>query len=129
VKQLLNTTDSGSGHAFGKATYLLMGRDNVVNQLLRNDGMVVNSFRMGTLTSPFGQDIRSLTKLFDVATWSFLIVSIFCLCLYFRIIFKFKAKSSSILETHVISILLEQSQQAVTRCSGFRLQTCFLLVS
>ena len=137
VKQLLNTTNNGTGQIFGMATYLLMARNNVVSQFLRNDissseslpyGMMITSFRIGTLTSPFGQDIRSLTKPFDVATWSFLIGSILCLCLYFRIISKFKAKSF-ILENHVISILLEQSQQTVIHCSGFQVQTCFLLVA
>jgi len=137
VKQLLNTTNTGTSQLFGVATFLLMTRENVKTVLLKHDdsktdvlpySMTIVFYRIGTLTSPYGQDIRSLTKPLDEATWSFLIASIFSLCLYFRIVFKL-TKKRSILETHVISILLEQSQHIVTQCNNFGMQTSVLLVS
>jgi len=138
VKQLLNTTDDSDLEIFyGVGNFFLIENDNVdlvfpKHQYSRNEaipyGMNIMTYQFGTLTSPDNHDISSLTKPFDIATWSFLICSIFCLCLYFRIVFQL-TKKEFLLETHIISVLLEQSQSIVTKCSRFRKQTYGLLIS
>jgi len=87
VKQLLNTTDDSDLEIFyGVGNFFLMDSDNVdlvfpKNQYSRYEalpyGMKIMTYQFGTLTSPDNHDISSLTKRFDMATWSFLISSFF----------------------------------------------------
>jgi len=109
-KQHLNITDSREAQGFyNLVQFLLMGKGNVNSKFLENAharyealpyGMVIDVYQFGTLTSPNNHDISSLTKPFDVVTWSFLIGSIFFVCLYFRIVFEL-TKKRSVLETHI----------------------------
>ena len=98
IKQILNTTDSllSRKRSTGVATFLLMTEGNVNMWFPKNDysrsealpyWMMVASYRFGTLASPHGLDISSLTQPFDYYTWSSLIGSVFSLCFYFRIVF------------------------------------------
>jgi len=87
-------------------------------------------FRYGTLINPNAQNLSSLTQPFDLAIWILLLISLVSLCLYFRLVFKLKKKElGSILETHILSILLEQSQDCVTKCHKFSTSTYYLLIS
>jgi len=138
IKQLLNTTDSHNmENAFGVAQFFVMGKTNVDLMFLEKRyikyealpyGMWIPLYQFGTLTSPNLHDISSLIKPFDVASWFFLVTSVFSVCLYFRIVFKL-TKQRSVLEIHIISILLEQSQSVVTKYRSHRTQTGGLLIS
>ena len=138
IKQLLNTTESHSKEiSFGVGNFLILDKTNVELFFLEKRytkyeaipyGMLIPVYRFGTLTSPNFRDISSLVKPFDVATWSLLIASVFSVCLYFRLVFQL-TKQRSVLEIHVISILLEQSQSVVTKYRSQRTQTGRLLIS
>jgi len=138
VKQLLNTTDGHNmENSFGVAQFFVMEKSNLDLIFLEKRyikyealpyGMSISMYQFGTLTSPNLHDISSLIKPFDVATWFFLVASVFSVCLYFRIVFQL-TKQRSVLEIHIISILLEQSQSFVTKYRSHRTQTGGILIS
>jgi len=73
-------------------------------------GMVVKSIMFGTVARPINYNIHSLIKSFDISTWTLLFASFLSLCIYFRELLG----KQSFLGTHVLSVLLEQSQNIVT---------------
>jgi len=142
AKQILNITESaGQYHTdvtYGVANFSSV--NNIVklfdskNMHLRYQpvsyGMKVTFYQFGIVTRPLNYDLSSLAKPLDILTWSFLMGSILCLCLYFRIIFQLtNQRGFPLLEIHVVSVLLEQSQDIVTHCKFLRKQTCLLLIS
>ena len=91
--------------------------------------MSVTYLRFGILTCPLNYDISSLAKPFDLLTWSLVIGSTLSICLYFRIFFQLNRKERSLLEIHVLSVLLEQSQDIDPNCKFFKKKTCLVLMS
>jgi len=138
MKQRLNTTDSRKLgiRAIGETTFLiLLSGDNnsyfkkhsTKRSVFLSYGTENSYYQFGALTYPYRYDINSLVKPFDCWTWAYIIVSVLSLCLYFRTLRRITNKRT-LSETHVISILMEQSQEIVTRCGGLRKGTCGLLV-
>jgi len=83
---------------------------SISRYVLLSYGMKVRCYQFGTVARQFQHDIRSLVEPFHILTWALLVVSTFSLCLYFRIIFYLTKGPRSPLEIHVLSVLLEQSQ-------------------
>ena len=87
----------------------------------------MRSYRFGTVARPIGYHINSLTKPFDISTWILLFGSFLSLSIYFRVSFELLGKRL-LLETQILSILLEQSQNIVTRCKSLHKEASILLV-
>ena len=138
IKQRLNTTDSRKHRipAYSEMSIYSLYKGNIDNPFKKHSfsrfvllpyGMRKFYYGFGAVTRSYGYDINSLVKPFDFLTWSFLIASFLSLCLYFRICFRITNKRT-LLETHVFSILMEQSQDIVTECGVLQRKTCGLLV-
>jgi len=138
LQQRLNATDSQKKgiHPYGYVTWYYLNKLSVEHLFKKHSvhrsvclsyGMVNIDYRFGTVIHPYGYDISSLVRPFNSLTWSLLIVSIASLCICFRFIFRFENKQN-LSETHVLSIVMEQSQNIVTNCGNLQKQNCILLV-
>jgi len=92
------------------------------------NGMVEQSFKFGTVARPIGYDIHSLIKPFDISTLVLLFTSAISLFIYFQVSLRLLGKRS-IVGTHILSVLLEQSQDIVTNCKKLNKDASFLIIS
>ena len=90
-------------------------------------GIIVSSYKFGTVSRPLGYDINSLIKPFDISTWVLLFGSTLSLCIFFQISFNLLGKKS-LVGMHVLSILMEQSQDIVTNCKRLNKDASFLMI-
>jgi len=144
LKTRLNLSDSyetGSIPEGSLMTNNWMNVDNIntfvpVPYGINNDDLKVY---FGTLTASYKQVFKSLIKPLDPVIWLLLVISIVCVCLFFRILFKWTDNSDNnnggfISELHVMSTLLDQSQNILGNCSKFCRQVywvfgCWLFLS
>jgi len=138
AKQRLNITQFTVhiGGAYSIVNFAVIERSAVKSKFHNNTnlkfeflsyGMVVKSFKFGTVARPIGYDIYSLIEPFDISTWILLFASTLSLCFYFRVAFELLGKRS-FLGTHVLSVLLEQSQDIVTNCKRLNKEASFLII-
>ena len=138
AKRILNLTEEKSRDAYGFASFTSPNDfvKHIVDYVFKNTssrfklvpyGMVVELYQFGTTISPAFYRINSLVEPFDTPTWIFLFGSTGCLCLFFRIHFQ-RTGNRSLLETHVLSILLEQSQDITTEFKRLGKQASVLLI-
>jgi len=135
AKQILNMTEKEALDAYGKPSFLYLNHFAEKYKVQKTHsrfelvpyGSVVELYQFGTTVRPLFYRINSLIEPFEMTTWGLLVGSICCLCLYFRVLFKWTRKRF-LLETHVLSILLEQSQNIATKFKRLEKQASVLLV-
>jgi len=124
VKQIVNITEFlyNRNGDYGIVDFEIIDASSSTSKVTKNTnlrfeylpyGIVVKAFRFGTVARTIGYDIHSLIKPFDISTWILLFASILSLCIYFRVTIDMFGHRS-LIGTHVLSILLEQSQEIVT---------------
>jgi len=138
LRKQLNTSDSRKNgiRAYSKVTWSYLKKKTIKSHFQKHSsnrsvylpyGMEKYYYRFGAVTRPYGYDIYSLVRPFDLLTWSCLIVSILSFCFYLQILFWIK-KERTLLKLDVFSVLMEQSQSIVRECGRMSKQTCGLLV-
>ena len=101
-------------------------KNSILRNVLLSHGMSETGYQFGSFTRAYEHSMISLIKPFDILTWCFIIFSFLNLCLYLRISF-WITNHRTLSETHVFSILMEQSQDIVTDCRSLQKKTCGLL--
>jgi len=136
IKNLLNLTfvENETWMQFG-STYLMFAAPiffpkNKEFRYVPFPAMVItDEYNFGVVTNIKYQAIQGLTKPFSLLTWLLLLASTVGLSIFFRLAAKVTKNGTDTTESLVFSILIEQSQDAVTKCKSKRVETLGLLVA